>query len=201
MMKRFKIAAVLIFLLKVQVLMAQTPADIAKEFVLKNDHVSFVFEPENMGLVSMKDLSTNHEHINSVDGKHLLWEVAFAKGRQIYTITNNYKPCSFATIENFPNGTTRAVMEWNRLRWWEEDDAVSVTVIVDLPKDEGIAQWRIFVENNSDYWGMWSVLFPIVNGFPESGKYICYQAERECIHKSRKGCNPPLHFSFGFLFH
>jgi hypothetical protein len=70
-----------------------------------------------------------------------------------------------------PDGGTRAVMEWNRLRWWEEDDAVSVTVMVELPKDEGIASWRIFVENNSDFWGLWSVLFPIVNGFPGSGKY------------------------------
>ena len=57
------------------------------------------------------------------------------------------------------------------LRWWNEDDMVSVTVIIELPEDNGIAEWRIFVENNSDYWGMWSVLFPIVNGFPESGKY------------------------------
>ncbi|MBA7525734.1 hypothetical protein ES705_17887 [subsurface metagenome] len=48
---------------------------------------------------------------------------------------------------------------------------MSVTVIIELPKDEGIDRWRIFVENNSDYWGLWSVLFPIVNGFPESGKY------------------------------
>ena len=57
------------------------------------------------------------------------------------------------------------------MRWWEEDDAVSVTVIIELPEEEGVAKWRIFVENNSDYWGLWSVLFPIVNGFPESGKY------------------------------
>jgi hypothetical protein len=149
----------------------QTRIDITKGLLLKNDYVSFHFEPDNLGLSSMTDLSTNFEHISQVDGKHLLWEVAFAKGRQIYTITNNYKPCSFATIEKFPDGSQRAVLQWNRMRWWEEDDAVSVTVIIELPEDKGIAEWRIFVENNSDYWGLWSVLFPIVNGFPESGKY------------------------------
>jgi hypothetical protein len=170
-MKSFKISVMLLLLLQVQVLLAQKQVNISNGFSLKNDHVKFEFEKDNLGLSSMTDLSTNHEHINPVNGKHLLWEIAFAKGNQIYTITNNYKPCSFATIENLANGTTRAKMEWNRLRWWNEDNAVSITVIIDLPKDKGIAEWRIFVENNSDYWGLWSVLFPIVNGFPESGKY------------------------------
>ena len=140
---------VLICLLQVQLLFAQTPVNVTDNFYLKNEQVSFEFEAVNMGLASMKDLATGHEHINSIDGKHLLWEVVFAKGQQIYTITNNYKPCSFASVEILPNGTSRVVMEWNRMRWWEEDDAVSVTVIVELPKDEGIAQWSIFVENNS----------------------------------------------------
>lgn len=170
-MIRIRISSAIILLLQIQVIIAQAPVDISNKFTLENEQVSFEFEPVNMGLASMKDLSTSQEHINPVNGKHLLWEVAFAKGRQIYTITNNYKPCSFVSIENLPDGTARAVMEWNRLRWWEEDDEVSVTVIVELPKDDGIAKWRIFVENNSDYWGLWSVLFPIVNGFPESGKY------------------------------
>ncbi len=170
-MKRIRIISAMVLLLLVNAIVAQVPVDISSRFTLKNEQVSFEFEPVNMGLASMKDLSTSQEHINSVNGKHLLWEVVFAKGRQIYTITNNYKPCSFASIENLPDGTIRAVMEWNRLRWWNEDDAVSVTVIIELPEGEGIARWRIFVENNSDYWGLWSVLFPIVNGFPESGKY------------------------------
>lgn len=171
-MKKFFISsAALILLLQVQVLIAQKPVDPSAGFVLTNEQVSFVFEPVNMGLSSMTDLATNYNHINPVNGKHLLWEIAFAKGNQIYTITNNYKPCSFATLENLPDGGQRAVMEWNRLRWWEEDDAVSVTIVVELPKNTGIASWRIFVENNHEYWGLWSVLFPIVNGFPESGKY------------------------------
>lgn len=169
--RKYRIVILLALLLPKLALFAQAQVDITKGLILKNEHVSFQFEPENMGLASMKDLKSNQEHINSVNGKHLLWEVAFAKGRQIYTITNNYKSCSFASLEKLPNGTERAVLQWNRLRWWEEDDAVSITVIIELPEDKGIAEWRIFVENNSDYWGLWSVLFPIVNGFPESGKY------------------------------
>jgi len=170
-MKRSKISFAILLLVQIQLSIAQVPMDISGMFTLENEQVRFEFEPVHMGLASMRDLSSGQEHIQQVEGKHLLWEVVFAKGQQIYTITNNYKPCSYASVEELPDGTTRAVMEWNRLRWWEEDDMVSVRVIVELPGDEGIARWRIFVENNSDFWGLWSVLFPIVNGFPESGKY------------------------------
>lgn len=171
MNKQIFIATVFFILFQARAMLAQSTASTSEPFVLQNEYVSFEFEPVNMGLASMKDLVSNHEHINSVEGKHLLWEIAFAKGTYKYTITNNYQPCSFASLEKLPNGTTRAKLEWNRMRWWEEDDAVSVTVIIDLPQDQGLAEWRIFVENNSDYWGLWSVLFPIVNGFPQSGNY------------------------------
>ncbi len=150
---------------------AKMTVDPAKGLVLANDYVHFEFEPEGLGLSAMIDLKTGYNHIQSVEGKHLLWEVALGVGRQIYTITNNYKPCNLAYIEVLPNGSKRAVMEWNELRWWNEDGIITICVAVELPKNDGVAQWRIFVENLSDYWGLWSVLFPIVNGFP---------AEEEC---------------------
>jgi len=139
--------------------------------VLSNKHVRFEFEPAGMGLAKMVDLRTNCNHVRDVDGKHLLWEVAFGVGRQIYTITNNYRPCNNAFIEELPEGGQRAVMEWNDLRWWNEDEVVTIRVTVELPAHDGVALWRIAVENRSDYWGLWSVLFPIVNGFPGSGQY------------------------------
>ncbi|MHC4171090.1 MAG: DUF6259 domain-containing protein, partial [Planctomycetota bacterium] len=142
-----------------------------KGLVLSNQYVRFEFESVGMGLAKMVDLRTKYNHIREVDGKHLLWEVALGVGRQIYTISNNYRPCSNAFIEELPNGARRAVMEWNDLRWWNEDEVVSIRVTVELPPDDGVALWRISVENRSDYWGLWSVLFPIVNGFPSSGQY------------------------------
>lgn len=139
--------------------------------VLSNKHVRFEFEPVGMGLAKMVDLRTKHNHIQEVQGKHLLWEVALGVGRQIYTITNNYQACSRAFVKELPNGIQRAVMEWKDLRWWNEDEVVTVRITVELPADDGVALWRISVENRSDYWGLWSVLFPIVNGFPASGQY------------------------------
>jgi hypothetical protein len=150
---------------------AGTNIDPDSGLVLSNEHVRFEFEPGGMGLSQMVDLQTEHNHIVEVDGKHLLWELALGVGRQIYTISNNYQPCSKAHIDQLPNGAQRAVMEWKNLRWWNEDEMVTIRVTVDLPADDGVALWRISVDNRSDYWGLWSVLFPIVNGFPSSGQY------------------------------
>jgi hypothetical protein len=145
--------------------------DPALALSLANNHVLLEFEPKGRGLARMEDLATGVNHISPVEGRHLLWEVAWGVGRQIYTITNNTHPCTRAEVLVHPDGTARAVMEWTDLRWWLEDDVISIVVTVDLPADSGIGTWRISVENRSDYWGLWAVLFPLVNGFPSSGRY------------------------------
>jgi len=145
--------------------------DPSRGITLSNSSVRLEFEPKGMGLAAMVDLHSGVNHIQPVKEKHLLWEVAFARGTQIKKVTNNYAPCDYAFLERLPGGVQRAVMEWNDLRWWEENRVLSVRVTVDLPPESGIAQWRIFVDNKSDYWGLWSVAFPFVTGFPEAGKY------------------------------
>ena len=102
MNKRFFISAACLVILSFLTVSAQSRVDISDPFVLENEHVSFEFEPEHMGLLSMTDLSTMHNHINPVEGKHLLWEVAFAKGKQIYTITNNISPAPMQHLKSCP---------------------------------------------------------------------------------------------------
>jgi hypothetical protein len=147
------------------------PLDPAKGLILANEHVRLEFEPGGMGLAAMVDLKSGRNHIGKVDGKHLLWEVTFGRGTLTPSANNNYRPCSYARIEPIAGGGQRAVMEWNDLRWWLEDEALTVQVTVDLPGDSGVAAWRIFVENRSDYWGISRVAFPMVNGFPATGEY------------------------------
>lgn len=154
-------------LLCASVAFAQAPEGL----VLANDHVRLEFEPGGMGLKAMTDLKTGRNHIAPAEGKRLLWEATLGRGTLTRAANNNYKPCTFARIEPLPGGGKRAVMEWNDLRWWLEDKALTVRVTVDLPPDSGIAQWRIFVENHSDYWGLTRVAFPLVNGFPAPGAY------------------------------
>ncbi|MCE5308574.1 MAG: DUF6259 domain-containing protein [Acidobacteriales bacterium] len=145
--------------------------DPSKGLTLENKFVRLEFEPGGMGLAAMIDRVGGFNHIGPVDGKHLLWEVSFGRGTQVRPMNNNYKPCNYARVDRMADGTQRAVMEWNDLRWWLEDRSVTVKVTVDLPPDSGIARWRIFVENLSDYWGTWSVSYPLVNGFPSAGNY------------------------------
>jgi len=168
-----KVATMVFCILAIMILSssAEEVVNPAQGLVLANSVVRFEFESGGMGLAHMVDLKTGFDHIRPVDGRHLLWEVAWGVGRQIYTITNNYKPCSYAHVQTTPAGGQRAVMQWNDLRWWLEDAVISVVVTVELPPDDGVARWRILVENRSDYWGLWAVLFPLVNGFPAAGEY------------------------------
>jgi len=158
---------ILSLLLLIGPLWAQDP----KGLVLANKHVRLEFEPGGMGLKSMVDLATGREHLQPAAGPRLLWELKIGRGTLSRPANNNYKPCSYSRVEDLPGGARRAVMEWNDLRWWLEDKAFTVRVTVDLPADSGIASWRIFVENRSDYWGLQSLTFPVVSGFPAPGAY------------------------------
>ena len=56
-------------------LTAQSFIDPALGFTLENDYVRYVFEPVGMGLSAMTDKRTGYNHIDNVQGKHLLWQI------------------------------------------------------------------------------------------------------------------------------
>ena len=170
-MRKPSIAWLMIVVCAIGLQAAQKQVDPSKGITLKNRYVRLEFEPKGMGLSAMVDLVSGVNHVQPVDGKHLLWQVTLGRGTQREKVDNNYAPCNFARVEELPGGAQRATLEWNDLHWWLQDRMLSIRVTVDLPADSGIAQWRISVSNNNDYWGMWSVSFPYVNGLPESGKY------------------------------
>jgi len=97
------------------------PVDPASALVLSNDFVRFEFEPGGMGVSAMIDRQSGFNHVQPVTGKHLLWEVAMARGMQIVRVTNNTAACNHAHIEELPGGGSRAVMEWNDLTFWKEN--------------------------------------------------------------------------------
>ncbi len=152
-------------------LSAQVKINPSLGFTLENKFARYVFEPLGMGLSAMTDLETGYNHIDPVDGNHLLWEVIFGKGTQRPAIDNNYKPCSFGSLNRRANGDQIVILGWNDLRFWEEDSIINVKVSVSLPHNSGIAEWEIFVSNQSDYWGLWEVACPAINGFPAAGTY------------------------------
>jgi len=152
-------------------LQAAQHVDPSQGITLSNSYVRLDFEPSGMGLSALVDLRSGANHIQPTKAKHLLWEIVLARGTLMRKVTNNYAPCDYAAVERLPGGTQRVVMEWNDLRWWKENRVLTVRATVDLPPDSGIAKWRISVDNKSDYWGLWSVAYPDVTGFPEAGKY------------------------------
>lgn len=170
-MKKTCLSLAFLAVLSAPALCGQTGPDPEKGLTLQNDYAQYVFEPRGLGLAGMIDRKTGFNHIRPVEGKHLLWEVAFGKGTMRPRIDNNYRPCSRIKLLQRPNGDQLAVLEWNNMRFWEEDNIVTVQVTIELPKTDGVAKWRIFVKNLSDYWGLWEVACPAVNGFPAEGAY------------------------------
>jgi hypothetical protein len=145
--------------------------DPSKGAILSNAHVRFEFQPGGMGVIALSDLAGGSNHLPTTTNKRPLWEIKVSRGATSRSLDSTEKACSFAAIEHLPGGVQRAVFEWNDVRFNLEDRSLNVRVTVDLPVDSGVAEWRIFVENRSDYWGLASVVFPILEGFPEAGKY------------------------------
>lgn len=146
-------------------------AEPLNNLILENDYVRFEFEKDHLGLAAMIDKSTETNHFIRPEGIHNLWEVAFRQGAQEALLTNKDEQCTNTRIVILADGTQRAILEWVEVDWWREKGALTIRVTVDLPRDCGIAQWHITVENNSTLWGVWSVKFPYLDGFPRPGEY------------------------------
>lgn len=149
---------------------AQSPAK-ASEIVLANDIVRFEFEPEHSGLAAMVDVTAGVNHIQPVDGKHTLWELTLCRGTEKRSLSNTQLPCTSYGIEKLADGLQRATFEWLSMDWQNEKGAITVRVVVDLPRNSGIASWRIWVNNDSKIWGLYDVDFPKCSGYCKSGQY------------------------------
>ena len=139
--------------------------------VLENGHVRLEFENGHMGLSAMIDKATWTNHVQSPGRDYMLWEILLHRGTQEERLTNLDFECTSTRTEQRGDGAQRAVFEWKGMEFWREDSALSVTVTVDLPRQSGIAQWHIDVDNNSSLWGLWEVHFPYFSKFLVSGKY------------------------------
>jgi hypothetical protein len=170
-MRHLTVIFLVSFLLVHLGLTAQESIDPSQGCTLENDFVRYIFEPVGMGLSGMIDLETGYNHMDSVEGKHLLWKIVFGRGIQRPDIDNNSMPCSFGSLIKKKNGDQVLILEWNDLRFWLEDSICSVKVTIELPGDQGIAKWGISVSNRSDYWGLWEVACPALKGFPAKGRY------------------------------
>lgn len=144
--------------------------DLTKDVLFSNDKVRFRFQKGTLGLAEMTDLATGMNHLKGT-GNPSLWELTFATGAQRWNVSNTKYQGSRAAIERSENGIQRLQLEWNDVRWFKEDKALTVRVTVELHPGDGVGLWRISVNNSSDTWGLWSVSFPKITGLPKPGEY------------------------------
>jgi len=167
----------------------------ASEIVLANDIVSFEFEAEHMGLIAMTDLATEVNHIQKIDGKQALWELTFCHGTQKRGLSSNQVPCTSYKVEKLSGGLGRAIFEWTDMDLEGEESVVTVRITMDLPRNIGIASWRIWVDNNSDIWGLYEVDFPKFGGYLKSGEYDV-AAPRRNWGKLFKNCRDRMSYKY-----
>lgn len=173
---------------------AQSPKPAAKA-VLANDIVRFEFEPGYMGLAAMVDLASEVNHIQAVEGKHTLWELVFYQGNQRRSLSSTQVLCSSYDVKELPDGRKRAIFEWPDIDLDKEKRVVAVQVTVGLPRDSGIAEWRISVDNDSNVWGLYEVDFPKCAGFLKSGEYDIAVPRRN-FGKLYKKCSERMSYKY-----
>ncbi|UCG59282.1 MAG: hypothetical protein JSU70_07180 [Phycisphaerales bacterium] len=119
----------------------------------------------------MVDQTTGINHIRPVEGKHFLWELVLSRGDEKKSLSSAQLPCTSYNLEELPNGLRRATFEWLNVDIDGQRGVITVRVTVDLPRNSGIASWRIRVKNTSETWGLWQVDFPKCNGYLKPGEY------------------------------
>ncbi|MBN1291836.1 MAG: hypothetical protein JXB48_08345 [Candidatus Latescibacteria bacterium] len=187
--------AVIIMLLCVTGPVAVQSQESEPHIVMENSLVRFEFEPINMGLSAITDVQTGTNHIQPVTTKHELWELTFAHGTQKQSLSSTQIPCTSYNIDNLPDGSKRAVFEWENIDWWREKSVIIVKVTVDLPENSGIASWRIWVNNKSDTWGLWDTTFPKFNGYLHAKEYDVAMPDGNW-GKLYKNCSQRLSFNY-----
>ena len=146
-------------LIQIFILLLLTPCIFAN-IVLENDFVRYEFDDTNGGIVSMFDKIGLVEHIHIDDADATIWGLEFANN---YALSSKNYTVSDVQNTTDLDGTKRLQMVWN-----VGVDIVEVKVA--LANNEGIASFRIFVNNNSDL-ALINVAFPDINGFLSEGDY------------------------------
>ncbi len=146
------------------------PGD-ADAVILENAAVRLEFEAGTMGLSAMVDKAAGVNHIRPGDEPYMLWQLVFRCGMNEQRLSNTDIACTGHAVSELEDGTQRLTLRWEGIRHWREDNAVTVLVTVDLPREAGIARWEISAENNSTFWGLWEVRFPYFSRFIAPGEY------------------------------
>ena len=173
---------------------AQSSIELSR-VILSNDIVRFEFDAEYMGLVAMTDCAAGVNHIQPVDERYTLWKLTFYQDGQKRSLSSIQTPCTSYKIEKLTDGFQRATFEWLDMDLEEEKGIVTLRVTVDLPQNIGIASWRIWVDNNSEVWGLYEVDFPKFRGYLKSGEYDIAVPRRNW-GKLFKNCSEKMSYKY-----
>ena len=115
-------------------------------------------------LSGVDDLATG-EKLISVKAPAILWELTFRKdkGRDLtdFVVTSLDGGKLSSSIDRKDSQVTVRLL-WKGLAVAGEADAVDVEVTATVKQGDPLSRWRINVTNRSKVYGLWEVLFPVV---------------------------------------
>ncbi len=133
--------------------------------------VTFSKNRGRIALVKMSGFNGQVDFLSSVPSE--LWFLEFKKNRGrskdstvITSLSSDGR--AFSSIKRQEKDTT-LVLRWEKVSIGGEREALDVEVNVTVKSDEPFAFWRIFVNNRSRSYGLWSIDFPIINLKPIGG--------------------------------
>ena len=130
--------------------------------------LEFVEAPNGVHLSRLRGIELETDYLSPLSGRlsKPLWKIEMRrdKGRDASgaVIVKSLDAARASTsFRKTPTGEAIHIL-WKGLAIGDEADAVDVEVVVALRPGDPLTRWRIGVTNRSKFYGIWEVLFPIV---------------------------------------
>lgn len=131
------------------------PADV---HTLADDTLALAFDRETFGCLRIRDVQRDHDFLRPPGLAPTTWGINL-RGPEGETLTVD--STAQATRSHEPAADGRALsLRWSGIAVGDEQDALDVTVRVELPAGADRAYWWIEVENRSEAWSIMEVDFP-----------------------------------------
>lgn len=125
---------------------------------LKNDRLQLTFNPQTGGLVSLRDLVSNHDFIRQSAEKPLIWRISLQNAdRKEIVLTNAEAPAPACTAKD-----TQLTFHWENIPLPENNGSITVEATVSLDKNADTALFNINATPSSPAFGLWDIQFPII---------------------------------------
>jgi hypothetical protein len=137
---------------------------IANEYL----ELKFFDKEKGFGLNGIVNLQTNYNFLSEIFENENLWEIKLKHtSNDVKTVNNNNECVKQYEIEKSNDGNHITIhMYWRGISLTEEEKDLDVHTSIML--DNSFSYWRIDVENRSNEYGIWEIIYPVIRNIKAS---------------------------------